>query len=461
MTSAWGATLFAVHISDGVLAWPWVVGGFVVAGLLALLAAFRIRDEEIPRIALMTAAFFVASLIHVKLGPTSVHLLLNGLLGVVLGRRAPLAVLVGVGLQALLLGHGGVSTIGVNACVMGIPALLAGWLFAALARERWMRHPWYRFALGCFVGALAVLLTTAFNAAVLIWGAAEDVRAVAVLVFLAHLPIVVIEGVVLGFAVGFLARVKPEMLGGLSWRPDFWRAAHREPPPVNGATPADTPAASDAVQPAAPEGVRRRPPALLLALFGLFGAAGTAEAHRIDAQCFLLPDKRRVQVESWFSDGSKPQAARVQVFRPDGSALAEGTTNDQGVFVFGLDEAEDLKVVVDAGAGHRKEVVVPKEKLGSPPPRERIPPEQAGAPPAPPTPLVDHAPELPYAGVLAGLGFLLGLAAFVISLRNMRRLQELKRRLDNSADRSAGANEFISHPGIRLPAAPPTDPGRR
>src|SRR5205807_8004813 len=130
-------------------------------------------------------------------------------------------------------------------------------------------------------------------------------------------------------------------------------------------------------------------------------------------------DKRSVQVESWFSDGSKPKAAKVAVLRPDGSALAEGATNDQGVFVFRFDAAEDLRVVVDAGAGHRKEVVLPKEKLGSPPPRERIPPEQAGAPPAPPTPLVDHAPELPITGVLAGVGFVFGLAAFVISLRNL------------------------------------------
>ncbi|HZY88254.1 MAG TPA: energy-coupling factor ABC transporter permease, partial [Gemmataceae bacterium] len=82
--------LWAVHISDGVLTWPWWAGGFAVAGLLALLASWRVRDEEIPRIAVLTAAFFVASLIHVRVGPTSVHLLLNGLVGVVLGRRAPL-----------------------------------------------------------------------------------------------------------------------------------------------------------------------------------------------------------------------------------------------------------------------------------------------------------------------------------------------------------------------------------
>jgi hypothetical protein len=31
--------------------------------------------------------------------------------------------------------------------------------------------------------------------------------------FVAHLPIAVIEGIILGFTVGFLARVKPALLG--------------------------------------------------------------------------------------------------------------------------------------------------------------------------------------------------------------------------------------------------------
>ena len=49
--------LFAVHISDGILQSTWLAGGFVVAGFIALLGAWRVRDEEIPRIALLTAAF--------------------------------------------------------------------------------------------------------------------------------------------------------------------------------------------------------------------------------------------------------------------------------------------------------------------------------------------------------------------------------------------------------------------
>src|SRR4029079_19300373 len=98
--------LFAVHLSDGTVLWPWQAGGFVLAALLALWGAWRITDEEIPRVALLTSAFFVVSLIHIPAGPTSAHLLLNGLVGVILGRRVCLAIPIGLLLQAVF-GHGG------------------------------------------------------------------------------------------------------------------------------------------------------------------------------------------------------------------------------------------------------------------------------------------------------------------------------------------------------------------
>ena len=56
--------LWAVHIA-AVLGMPWVVAGWAVAAILAAVAARRVREEEIPRIALLTAAFFVASSILV------------------------------------------------------------------------------------------------------------------------------------------------------------------------------------------------------------------------------------------------------------------------------------------------------------------------------------------------------------------------------------------------------------
>src|SRR5262245_52562362 len=134
------APLWAVHIGDGQITLPWCVGGFVAAGLLALLGAWRIRDEDIPQLAVLTAAFFLTALIHVPVpaGPRT-HLLLTGLLGVVLGRRAILAVLVGLFLQSALSVMEGVgfTTLGVNACVMTLPAFLAWGLFAGLSRVPW------------------------------------------------------------------------------------------------------------------------------------------------------------------------------------------------------------------------------------------------------------------------------------------------------------------------------------
>jgi cobalt/nickel transport system permease protein len=508
--------LWAVHISDGVLTWPWWAGGFAVAALLALLASWRVRDEEIPRIAVLTAAFFVASLIHVRVGPTSVHLLLNGLVGVVLGRRAPLAILVGLGLQAVLLGHGGFTTVGVNTCVMAIPALLAGWLFAGLQRVSWLRHPWVRagviaagvgalllglifgaavaatnpparwagpdvaFALrvistpavagsvavvalavawterrldsapesglGLLVGVTAVLLTLALNALVLLWGGAEDWHNIVLVVFVAHLPLVLIEGVVLGFTVSFLARVKPEMLGG-GEAGALWRDRPREE---------IAPTANDeAIRPAAGP-VTVRPPALLLAVLGTLLTAAPARAHRLEAEAKVLPGGQ-VRVESWFDlTGDSPKGAKVEVLRPDGSVLTGGELDARGVFVFRAEKAESLKVVVSA-AGHRAECVIPQAEL------ERAAAPQAsgggqlaqpaaettGATGAAATPAADRRSRVEVKDVLVGVGLVLAAAAFLLSLRNARQLRELRAQREGAPGGQADQRVSATRPPAR------------
>jgi cobalt/nickel transport system permease protein len=281
----------AVHFFDGQLATPWWVGGTAAAAVLAFLGARRLRDEEIPRVALLTAAFFVASLPHIPVGPISVHLLLAGLMGIVLGARVMLAMPIALFLQAVL-GHGGFLAIGINSCVMGLPALLAWWLFALLRRLPWAHRPWFcsglvgfstltwvlslaysltllltntgtsgqsldydwashvtwhpltvaaalgltvvvvwgerrlgnapEFSLGLLVGELAVLATVFLHYLIWIWGAGKDWQTVGLAVFVAHLPIAVLEGIVLGFTVAFLVKVKPELLG--------WEANATSPP---------------------------------------------------------------------------------------------------------------------------------------------------------------------------------------------------------------------------------------
>jgi cobalt/nickel transport system permease protein len=60
---------------------------------------------------------------------------------------------------------------------------------------------------------VSVLTTLVLNYLVLTFGGHEDWETLARLLFVAHLPILLIEGIVMGFLVSFLAQVKPEMLG--------------------------------------------------------------------------------------------------------------------------------------------------------------------------------------------------------------------------------------------------------
>ncbi|MGK7879318.1 MAG: energy-coupling factor ABC transporter permease [Crocosphaera sp.] len=86
-------------------------------------------QANIPKASLLTAAFFVGSSIHIPLPPTSIHLILNGLMGTLLGYYAFLAIPIGLFFQAVIFNHGGMSTLGVNTIIMGVPAIAAYHLF--------------------------------------------------------------------------------------------------------------------------------------------------------------------------------------------------------------------------------------------------------------------------------------------------------------------------------------------
>lgn len=197
-----------VHISDGVLPLEALVAGVVLSAGLLLLTLRDLKAEEIPRISLITAALFVASLVHFPVGPTSVHLVMNGLAGIVLGRRAFVSVLVALTLQAIFFQHGGISVIGVNSLNMGIPALLAWQVFE---HRRGLKSPRREIVFGAAAGGVAVLVAVFMLSAELL-ALGEGFSEIAALVLMAHLPIVLIEAAVLGTTAGYLVRVKPEML---------------------------------------------------------------------------------------------------------------------------------------------------------------------------------------------------------------------------------------------------------
>ena len=197
-----------MHISEGVLSGPVLLGGAVLAAVGTAVGLRRMDYDRIMTVAMLSAVFFVASLIHIPVGPSSVHLLMGGLLGLLLDTACIPAILVALLLQAVLFQFGGVTVLGVNTVVMAFPAVIA----ARLTRPLLGRGPGVR-AFGAFAcGALAVLLSGLFMATALaLVGEAFLKPAGAVLLY--HIPIMLIEGLITMFTFGFLRKVKPEALG--------------------------------------------------------------------------------------------------------------------------------------------------------------------------------------------------------------------------------------------------------
>lgn len=199
-----------MHISDGVLSNPVCIGGYLVAiGVAATCIKQKMKSDDLPKIAVITSVFFVASLINVPLGPTSVHLILPGLVGVALGAMAFPSIVLGLALQALLFQHGGLTTIGANSLMMGIPALTAGAIFHQVSTSGNRK---LIIATGAICGALGTMLA-GIILAVLLVTAGEDFIGVAKVALLAHVPVIIIETVVTGAAVAFLLKVKPDLIG--------------------------------------------------------------------------------------------------------------------------------------------------------------------------------------------------------------------------------------------------------
>jgi len=200
-----------MHISEGILAAPVLITGAALTAAGVGAGLKKMDYDKIPQVAILAAVFFVAALIHVPVGPSSVHLILNGIMGMLLGLAAFPAILVALSLQAALFQFGGITTIGVNTFNMAFPAVICFYLFS-----HWVKYENAIIALSSAFacGFTAVLLGSIMVAASLFF-TGEEFAVVAKLVVITHLPVMIIEGILTMFCVGFLRKVRPEILEGI------------------------------------------------------------------------------------------------------------------------------------------------------------------------------------------------------------------------------------------------------
>lgn len=200
-----------MHVGDGQLA-PAVLAVGAAGGMIGLAGSLRhLHDRDIPRVAVLASLFFAASLWHVPvpLTGTSIHLVLCGLLGLLLGWHTFLAVTLVLIFQALMFGHGGITSLGVNIVAMALPGpIIAAALRPVLNGQRFSAV----FVGGFLLGAGSILLAcmivaTAYAAS------STDFLGYLPVYFAANLPLMLIEGMLTGSTVTFLARVRPDIIG--------------------------------------------------------------------------------------------------------------------------------------------------------------------------------------------------------------------------------------------------------
>ncbi len=114
-----------MHIADGIISTEIAIAADVIS--IGALYAFgkKTETDDIPKMGMMAAALFVASLIHFPAAGTSVHLGLFGLAGILLGLRSFPVVFVALLFQSLIFQHGGILSTGLNALNMGAGAIAA------------------------------------------------------------------------------------------------------------------------------------------------------------------------------------------------------------------------------------------------------------------------------------------------------------------------------------------------
>lgn len=196
-----------MHISEGILSAPVLAGGAVLTTIGTAIGLKKLDYDRIMTVSLLSAAFFVASLIHVPVGPGSVHLLLGGLLGLILGWGAFPAIVVALSLQTIFFQYGGMVVLGANGFIIAAPAVLCGLLL-----KPWLKGSTKQQGIAGFLAGFCTMLISALlMTAALVLSDQGFLRA-AGLVLISHIPVMLIEGMITMFVVTFLQRVQPEIL---------------------------------------------------------------------------------------------------------------------------------------------------------------------------------------------------------------------------------------------------------
>lgn len=221
----------AMHLSEGVLPMPWAVAWWIVAipcvawGLRALRRWRERNPMAMTMVAMVGAAVFVISSMPIPipwLGTCSHPC--GTSLGALLIGPSPTVVVASIALllQAMFLGHGGLTTLGANVVSMGVVGAASAYGVFRLLRS--LRVPAFGAAMTAgIVSDWATYATTSLQLSSALHGDGSfwAMTAAVVVAFVpTQLPLGIAEGVMTAFAYRFVLDRRPELLDaphGLQW----------------------------------------------------------------------------------------------------------------------------------------------------------------------------------------------------------------------------------------------------
>jgi len=131
---AGGSCMSHVHLPDGIIPTVWWVAGYLISLVVVFVTLKRVKAEKvrdrIPRMAMMAAVMLIT--MSVPLGFVPFHMNFAALAGMLIGPGLGFVVVFVVNFILALLGHGGITVVGLNTLNVGVEALIGGTAFRLL-----------------------------------------------------------------------------------------------------------------------------------------------------------------------------------------------------------------------------------------------------------------------------------------------------------------------------------------
>lgn len=199
-----------MHLSEGILHLPTLIGCSVAAASAVAFGIKRLDERNLPLNALFAAAFFVAGTIHIPLGIGSVHLILNGMAGLFLGWAVFPAFLIALLLQTVFFSFGGFAVLGANLCIMGFSALAAHYLFRSLLSPTASRSKLMLAGIGSALVGVGGALSIA--ALLLFLDGGRQYLELIYLLLISHLPVMLVDSIISCGVILLFTQMQPNAL---------------------------------------------------------------------------------------------------------------------------------------------------------------------------------------------------------------------------------------------------------